>query len=329
MQFSRKTNLLVPAMFLAALAALPARAVEPDKHIAADSEGVVVVNVRRILGSPLVQKYALEHVKAHIESSRDLKTFLKTAGLDPLKDVHSILITGAIGGRKSKARFIIRGAFDPDKIGTAIAEAATAKSKDLKIETRSGLKIYELKSDDSRAPTVYAAFVDKGTLVMAQSPDEVEVAAKGAQGKIDEKLKTALERVDDKASIYSAIVVTDFLKGMASALPQTKDLGQKLDFVTASIDVTADLKFRVTVFTTDVKAATKLEAFVGGAVPGLLGLMASGNEQFGPILLPLIKKIDVSRDKNFKNAVVISLTVTEENLKELAEAATTGTSPKQ
>jgi hypothetical protein len=337
MQFSRKTSLLVPAMFLAALAASPARAVEPDKHIAADCDGVVFINVRQILNSPLVQKYALEHVKDHINKTRDLKSFLKTAGLDPLKDFETILVTGAVsGGGKPKLRFVFRGAFDPDKIGAAVAREAKAKSKELKIETRGDLKIYELLPDkeelkpgvNARDVTMYAAFYDKGTLIAAQSPDEVEITAKGAQGKINEKLKTALERVDDKASIYSAIVATDSLKALASALPPTKDLGQKLEFITSSIDIGTDLKFRVTTYTTDIKAATRLEVLAGSMI-GLLSLPAASDERFAPILLPLIKKIEISRDKNFKNAVAVSLIVTEETLKEFAEAAMAASNPKQ
>src|SRR4051794_4636372 len=120
MQFTRKTGWLVPAVIVAAVTALPARAVEPDKHIAPDCEGVLVVNVRQILNSPLVKKYGMAQIKEQLNSNEDAKKFIKATGLDPLKDLHSISVSGSAGGGKPKFLVVVKGKFDVEKLQAAI-----------------------------------------------------------------------------------------------------------------------------------------------------------------------------------------------------------------
>jgi hypothetical protein len=318
MQFSRKTGWLVPAVFVA-VAALPARAVEPDKHMAPDCEGVVVVNIRQMLDSPIVKKYGLGQLKEAINGNEDAKKFFKKSGLDPLKDIHSIHISGSAGGGKPKFLVVVRGDYDVEKIQAAIADEAKAKGEDLKFEMKGDLKVYQLsdgKGGKDQQP-MFGAFADKNTLLIAQSADAVVAASKAGDGKVDAKLKTALSKLDEKASVYTAFVVTDELKKVLANNQQMKDLATKLEYFTGSFDLTKDVNIRLAAQTTDADAAKKLKMFVNQFMP-LLGLLASGNEKVGPVLTELIKKIEVKTDGT---AVVISLNVTEEMLKEIGEAA--------
>lgn len=316
MQFSRKTGWFVPAVIVA-VAALPARAVEPDKHLGAECEGVVVINVKQILESPLVQKYALGKIKEGLSSNGDAKKFMQATGIDPLKDIHSIFVTGSAGGGKPKFLAVIRGNFDVEKIEKAAADKAKADGEDLKFEKKGDLKVYELSNKNSKDQPAYAAFADKHTLLVAQSSDAVVAASKGGEGKVDEKLKAALSKIDEKASIYVAMLMTDEIKKVMSGNPQMKDVAAKLEYITGSFDLTTDIKFKLAAQTADADAAKKLKMFVNQFMP-LLGLLASGNEKVGPALGEIIKKIDVKQDGS---AVVISLAVTEEMIKELGEAA--------
>jgi hypothetical protein len=93
---TRKAWLAAIAMVAATLlASAPARAVEPDKMIPADAEAVIVFNVRQTLDSPLIKAYALDKIKDAMKGNAQAETVLKAAGIDPLKDIDSVLITNA------------------------------------------------------------------------------------------------------------------------------------------------------------------------------------------------------------------------------------------
>ena len=101
------------------------------------------------------------------------------------------------------------------------------------------------------------------------------------------------------------------------ANPQTKDWFSKLQFVTGTIDLTNDFKVNLAVQTSDAKAAEKLKTQLNQLKP-LLGLMAAGQqEQLGPVINKLVEKIDIKQDD--KNAVTVSLIVTEDMLKQMSE----------
>ena len=68
-----------------------ARAAEPDKLLPADTDTVAVVNLRQIIDSDIIKKYALEQIKQLLDG-QDAKQILTDLGLDPLKDVEKVVI---------------------------------------------------------------------------------------------------------------------------------------------------------------------------------------------------------------------------------------------
>ena len=117
------------AAVLAGASAPAARAADVDKYLPADSEYVVAVNVRQVLDSEIIKKYALGQIKDLLAGS-DPQKFLKDLGLDPLKDVDRVVI-GASGTDQTdfKGLVIVHGKFDPQKLYKA-AEAQTKKDPD-------------------------------------------------------------------------------------------------------------------------------------------------------------------------------------------------------
>src|SRR5438552_7495482 len=86
---------LLAAVCLAWLA--PARAAEVDKLLPNDTEILVTINVRQILDSPLVKKYALDHLKTAIKSSSETEQVLESLGLNPATDVNTIALASPGG----------------------------------------------------------------------------------------------------------------------------------------------------------------------------------------------------------------------------------------
>src|SRR5262245_42187139 len=107
-------RLLVGAVLAAGLAA-PARAAEVDPLLPAETESVLVVNVRQVLESELIKKYALGQIKQSLEGN-DAQETLKKLGLDPLKDVDRLTV-GSWGKDKDDVNVVavVRGKFDPVK----------------------------------------------------------------------------------------------------------------------------------------------------------------------------------------------------------------------
>jgi hypothetical protein len=318
MQLPSKAGRAGLTAFLAAAVVLSARAAEPDKYLPSDSEAVVVINVQEMLNSPLVKKN-LEHLKAAMASNEDAKKFFKATGLDPLKDIHKVVIGASMGGGEPKALIVVRGKFDVDKIQAAVADEAKAKGEDLQVIDKDGKKIYKLASKGGK-PT-FAAFADNSTLVMSQSEKDTEAGLKGGGGKVSPELVTALDRLGGKESVYAALVITDQMKKMIAdgPNPQFKELAPKLQFVTGIFDVTNDVKLKLSVQTSDAKAADKVKMTLNQFVP-LIGMMAAGQaEKLGPAVTDLVKQIEVKKDD--KNAVSVSLVVTEKMMKDMEENA--------
>src|SRR5947207_5565272 len=104
-------RVLVPLLALA-LGAVPAQSAEPSKYLPGDTELVVYINARQILDAPLVKKYALERVKAALKESTDAQRFVTEAGLDPLKDVQSLLMASpGSAAAAEKVLVVARGHF--------------------------------------------------------------------------------------------------------------------------------------------------------------------------------------------------------------------------
>src|SRR4051794_26808628 len=87
----RMARRLFAAAFLAVVVAAPVRAAEVDVLLPAETEAVMFVNVRQILDSDLVKKYALGQVKQALQGNENQK-LLKDLGLDPLKDIDRVTV---------------------------------------------------------------------------------------------------------------------------------------------------------------------------------------------------------------------------------------------
>lgn len=257
-----------------------ARAAEVDKLLPADSEYVIAVNVRQIVDSEIIKKYALGQIKDFLAGG-DAQKFLKDLGLDPLKDVERIVV-GASGTDQTdfKGLAVIRGKFNPEKLYQA-AEAQTKKDPDHFSLVKDGADVMFKYQPDNGNP-VYGTVVNDSTLVAASDKKLISAALAASSGDkrptINKDLAALISRMDDKSSMYVCLVTKDKLAKLK--LPQgggapanLQDQLGKLDTVAATLRVTADITFDVTLGMADDAAAGEMGKTVDDGINQIKGLL--------------------------------------------------------
>ena len=267
---------------------------------------VVSVNVQQILDSELFKKYAKDELdKALLEPT--VKKELAAIGLDPLKDVHKLLITSA-GTEKPRVLIVAYGKFDVDKMKAAAEKDAKDKPNELKITTADGKTIYEGKGGDGKE--FYAYLAPKGDVVLASTDKDylLKAIANKSEGPSKE-MRDVLSKISGKQSIWLAALVTKEIKKQMASTPQAKDLAPKLEAVTGSINVANDVEVNLTIHTTDAKAAGDVKKILNQVKP-LLSLAAqSAGEDAAPILGDVVDNIKITTNET---SVKINLKVTQD-----------------
>jgi hypothetical protein len=235
---------------------------------------------------------------------------MQAAGVDPLKDIDSVMFANSGAPPKNDWLIVSHGKFDQDKFHTAAQDFAKKNPKELKITGEGKDRVYEIIDKDNK---VYAALADGSTLVMANSKEFLQgTLKKGAAGKLNKDMQAALEKVKGgKESMWMALVITDEMRKSLAGNPQTKDLAAKLDSVTGSLNVANDIQLTVLIHTTDADSAQKVAKQINGLKP-LLGLLANGNEQAKPFIDLLSENLQI---KSKEKAATIDLKLTEDQLK--------------
>jgi hypothetical protein len=192
------------------LGAPTARAAEPDKLLPAEADTVVHVNVKQILGTDIIKKYALEQIKQLLDG-QDAKKLLTEIGLDPLKDIDKVVVGANIKGRTdTKYLMIVHGTFDPDKLYKA-AEAQSKKDSDRFAMIKDGnTVIFKYQPENGENP-IYGTVVSDKTVVAASDKKLIADALKAAEGNkkppIKQELLDLVKRMDEKSSVYAVSVV--------------------------------------------------------------------------------------------------------------------------
>jgi hypothetical protein len=314
MQTSRKLGL---ALALAALLALPAAAEAPklDPLVPADAEMVVVFNVRQLFESPLVKKYGLKDLKDALKKNEQVGQLLTAAGVDPFKDVTSVVLAGKPSPANDKMLVVVRGNFDPEKIHKVAVGIAEKKPGELKITKEGDRQVYETKAEGKPA---YATFADKGTLIVSPSKEYTLETAKNAgkaAARPSKELTQAVAKVSDKDALWLALVITDEMKQAMAKNPQTAAIAPKLEAVTGSLTVTDDLKASVLIHTTDPKAAAELRKMINQVKP-LLAVFAQQDEKHADLYAELLSNLKITADAK---TVDITLKVSQELIEKAAK----------
>jgi hypothetical protein len=305
--------LLIAAGVAAAVlgAAGSTRAADVDKLTPNDSEALVFVNVRQILDSPLFKKHGLDEAKKALASSEEANKALKGVGLDPFQDVDSLQIT-ANGGAGADGRMLIvaHGNFELAKIKAAAETYAKANTDKLKISKEGEQTVYEAvgQAVAGQDGTVFSLFTDAKTMLASNNKDYLlTAAAKKNTGAPGKALNAVLGKVTGKESMFMALTISESTKKQLAGNKEIKEIADKLDSATITLDLANDAQAAVNIFTTDPKAASDIKVKLN-QVKGLAGLLAA-DPKAGPIVQELVDNLKITTEMN---AVKMSIKVTEE-----------------
>ena len=299
----------------------PCSAAEPDKLLPADADTVAFVNVKQLVDSDIIKKYALEQIKQAL-TGQDAKKLLEELGLDPLKDIDKVWV-GSSGKDASdmKALIVVHGKFDPDKLFKA-AEAATKKDGNKFTMVKDGKDVmFKYQPEDGNP--VYGTVVDDTTVIAGTDKKLIATALKQAEDKkkspISQELAALIKKMDEKASIYAVSNVKGKfdnvkfpaqlpidLSGLEKALPKTET-------VSVVVKMTGDINLEVVFGMKDDDAASDMGDGLAKAIDGIKGLvpiLAAAEPKAKP-LVDVIKtvKTDVKRKD-----VSVTARVTGDNL---------------
>jgi len=274
------------------LAAAPARAAELGKYVPADADAVAHVNVRQLLGSQLVKKYALPQIEAAIKEKKEVQQVLGLLGLDPLKDITGITITGA-GQDQNKVFLAVSGKFNLEKIQTTAEAVARDKKDELKISKTGGKSLYEITKEGK---TSYAGFADEDTLVASPSRDYVVDALAGKTGKASKELEAATAGIDTRQSLWAAGVVTPERRQMLAKRQEAANIAKSLKAGTVGVTVTDTIAVSLQAQTTDAKAAGEL-AELANQAKAILQFLGQTNEEIAPFTNEIVKTLVVNKQQ--------------------------------
>jgi hypothetical protein len=280
-----------------------------DTPVAEAPEVLVSLNVKQILDSGLVKKYALDFIKMSLQTEKNAQEIIKSTGLDPLKDLDSITISGS-AQKPPKAMIVVRGRFDAEKINTRMAKESD-KDKSLKSTKDGALTIWQAEKDGN---TMYATVASRGMMLMSLDKASLVKAATGlGTGKVGADLKMAMSKVTGKESMWLASIVNADMKTQLASNPQTKMYADKVKAMAGSLTLSDDFHLGAQIFTTDADIAGDIKEKLNGLKPFAM-LLAQGNEQAAPVVKELFDNLKITADDTTVN---INLKVSEELIKKI------------
>jgi hypothetical protein len=317
----RKTWMAVLALTLAAVWTASASAApllgvkgagdDADKWLLNDPEVVMTINVKQLLGSEIM-KANMPALKGMLEHDEKAKAVLQATGLDPFKDLDSILISGAgTTSKDARALIVVRGTFDKEKIHEALKKEADKKG-DVELVKEGDHQLYQFKAKDQH---LYGGFASKSVLVVTHSKEATaEAMSNGGkkESKITPEMKKALGTFTGKESMTFAMVVNDELKKQIENAPQVGKAASKLQTLTASLTVTDSISLNVTGNSSEAKAAKQL----ANALTILKGAAGLAAEDFPPIAGKILEEIKITAEKE---SVVVALKITKAMIDEAAK----------
>jgi hypothetical protein len=319
----------IAAAFALALAAPAARAADPDPLLPAEADTVAYVNVKQLVGSEVVKKFALEQIKQAL-AGQDAKKILDEMGLDPLKDIDTLWM-GSSGKDQSdmKALVIVHGKFDPEKL-LKTAEAATKKDGDKFSMIKDGSATLFKYQPDQGNP-VYGTVVNDTTLVAGSDKKIIATALKQAQDKkkapISADLTALVKKMDAKASLFAASAVKGKFENVKLPAGQFgldftafEKVLPKTDSLSMTVKVTGDINLEVVFGMKDGDAATDMGDAVAkllDGIKGLVPLLAAAE----PKAKPLTDVVKTFKSDVKQKDVTVTGKVTGENLGKMINPA--------
>lgn len=289
---------------LAVATVAPTRAAEVDNLLPSETESIIFFNVRQILDSDLMKKYAIGQVKQALEGN-DAQKMLKQIGLDPLKDIERVTV-GSWGKDKDdmNAVIIVRGKFEPEKLFNAAKDYAKNNGDKMSIVEEGDYKLIKFTPENQPKP-FYASVADEKTIVGGSDKKLVTAALtaamKGTKPTIKKDLAALMLKQDEKASMFACGLV----EGKINELPPnvnipgvdsaklSKQLEKMKDF-SMTLRLSTDVNLELTAGMKDADAADDFGGTVNqliDTVKNFLPLLAGNKPEMKPLIDELTKTL--------------------------------------
>jgi hypothetical protein len=303
------------------------RAAEPDKLLPADTDTVAIVNLRQIIGSDIIKKYALEQIKQALEG-QDAKKILEDLGLDPLKDVEKIVVGSVETQFKKDAQpkflIIVHGKFDAEKLyKTAEVESKREGSK-ISLVKDGDTVMFKFEPGGAQGP-VYGTVVNEKTVIAGSDKALITTALKASDASkpaaLKKELTTLLAKLDDKASISVASLVKGKLDevklpaggGIPVKLDGLEKAIPKMETVAVSIKIGTDVLLDLTIGMKDEDAAGDMRNALDDLFRDLKPLV-QGLGEFEPRAKPLADVLASVKITSKNKDVTLTGKVTGDNI---------------
>jgi hypothetical protein len=236
--------------------ALAARAAEADQYFPNDTQAVVTINIKQILGAAAV-KPNLAKLQTAMKGVDGLQKTLEDLGFDPMKDLDSVTVAAVGAEDPENALIIVRGKFDAAKFKAA-ADVEAKKEKGLKAIKAGDYTLYEVDAQGQPQPA-YVGLVDGSTIVASPRKEGVVGAFDVKAGKKKTTMKPALQTLLAKNDAKQSISIA----ALGSALGSMVPFGDKVETIHGGINLADDIKTDIVILTKDDDAAKGLSALIG------------------------------------------------------------------
>jgi hypothetical protein len=283
-----------------------------DKWLLDNADAVVIFNFKQLFESKLMKAGYTKQLQDAIKNNDQAKEVADKLGLDITKDIDSLIISASGDSKENaKARIVMKGNFDVEKLSKAMKE-----QDKIKASKEGGVEIFEV---EAQGQSLFGAFAGKSAFVLTENKETTAKLAKGPteSAKMNKDIKAALNKFTGKESMAMVFVITDQIKQMAAGNQQAAAAVNSLTTIAASVTVTEGVTVQLVGNTTDAKAAAQLEKQLTGLKA--IGELAIGmNENVPAFAKEAFEgiKIDKTRD-----SVTVTLTVTKEQIEKAAKMA--------
>ncbi|HZY87867.1 MAG TPA: hypothetical protein VFE78_23730 [Gemmataceae bacterium] len=282
----------------------PARAADA-RHFPDDTELVVAVNVRQVLGSEPVrrEKEALDHVKSLLDrfvSEHPAMKCLKEAGVDVSHDLSRITFAGPRGKGLKAGFLILEGDFSARRLDAALAGVARGSTEKLKVTRSGAAMLYEITAPSGGR--YYATLVNTSALVVGTTRAAATDALARANGLkksgLSKELTALLGTATGEPSIHFAATgpaLAHLLEGAAVPNASAAVAALKaIDGLSGAVTLAAPVRFQLGIFARDDETAKRLAGAGNSAALNLLALVRQQARK-DDRLLPVVEVVQSLR----------------------------------
>jgi len=248
---------LIPTLIVAATLVAPLRAVEPDKMIPADAEFVWSVRPKQLLDSALLKSQGWDlALKTLLSANETVQEIMDSTGIDPFRDIESLLISSRGQGEKGRFVIVARGKFNPAKISKTIEKQGKENGAPVKKSQEEGVTLWELATP---VFPIYAGFIGKEAVIASNvKEDIIECLTGGIRKDPSRELKAALDRMTGREAAWMVGLVTQEAKKEMRGPDGIREFAEKVDSWSATLDMTEAIAVAMNLHAPDGAAANTL-----------------------------------------------------------------------